>query len=311
MVKSSDDRPKMPRRPPNTLKKPAARAAAGTELVVITGMSGSGKASVLKALEDLGYYAVDNLPVELISNFAELARESAQIQRAALVADIREGRSLPRLPGILKALKRSLPTRVIFLEASDEALLRRFSETRRPHPLGKESTVKAAITAERRRLKPIRELADMVVDTTKFNVHELRAHVTRRFQREPRDKNILVSCVSFGYKNGVPEEADLVFDVRFLPNPHFIPKYRPLTGRDAAVARYIRSFPQTRQFIRKVADMLEYLLPHYVREGKSYLTIGFGCTGGQHRSVMMAEEVQRRLAAAGYRVKVQHRDSPK
>ncbi|HSE47921.1 MAG TPA: RNase adapter RapZ [Terriglobales bacterium] len=283
----------------------------GTELVVITGMSGSGKASVLKALEDLGYYSVDNMPVELIPNFAELVRESAQIPRAALVADIREGHALPRLPGILRSLKRALPTRVIFLEASDEALLRRFSETRRPHPLGKGSTVKAALAAERRRLKPIRGLADMVVDTTKFNVHELRAHITRRFAREPRDKNIMVSCVSFGYKNGVPAEADLVFDVRFLPNPHFIPKYRPLTGRDAAVARYIRSFPQTRQFIRKVVDMLAYLLPHYVREGKSYLTIGFGCTGGQHRSVMIAEEVQQRLARAGYRVKVQHRDSPK
>jgi UPF0042 nucleotide-binding protein len=283
----------------------------GTELVVITGMSGSGKASVLKALEDLGYYSVDNMPVELFPNFAELVRESAQIPRAALVADIREGHALPRLPGILRSLKRALPTRVIFLEASDEALLRRFSETRRPHPLGKGSTVKAALAAERRRLKPIRGLADMVVDTTKFNVHELRAHITRRFAREPRDKNIMVSCVSFGYKNGVPAEADLVFDVRFLPNPHFIPKYRPLTGRDAAVARYIRSFPQTRQFIRKVVDMLAYLLPHYVREGKSYLTIGFGCTGGQHRSVMIAEEVQQRLARAGYRVKVQHRDSPK
>ena len=274
-------------------------------------MSGSGKASVLKALEDLGYYSVDNMPVELIPNFAELVRESAQIPRAALVADIREGHALPRLPGILRSLKRALPTRVIFLEASDEALLRRFSETRRPHPLGKGSTVKAALAAERKRLKPIRGLADMVVDTTKFNVHELRAHITRRFAREPRDKNIMVSCVSFGYKNGVPAEADLVFDVRFLPNPHFIPKYRPLTGRDAAVARYIRSFPQTRQFIRKVVDMLTYLLPHYVREGKSYLTIGFGCTGGQHRSVMIAEEVQQRLARAGYRVKVQHRDSPK
>jgi len=285
--------------------------ARGTELVVITGMSGSGKASVLKAFEDLGYYAVDNLPVELIPHFAELVRESAQIQRAALVADIREGHGLGQLPGILRALKRALPTRVLFLEASEEALLRRYSETRRPHPLGKESPVKAALASERKRLRPIRELADTVIDTSKFNVHELRAHVTRRFQREPRDQSIMISCVSFGYKNGVPEEADLVFDVRFLPNPHFIPKYRPLTGRDAAVARYIRGFPQTRQFIRKVSDMLAYLLPHYVREGKSYLTIGFGCTGGQHRSVMMAEEVQQRLAKAGYRVKVLHRDCPR
>ncbi|MDP9269041.1 MAG: RNase adapter RapZ [Acidobacteriota bacterium] len=284
---------------------------AGTELVVITGMSGSGKASVLKAFEDMGYYAVDNLPVELIPHFAELARESSQIERAALVADVREGHGLSRLPAILKTLKRSLPTRVVYLEASDEALLRRFSETRRPHPLGKESPVKMAIHNERKRLRPIRAMADMVVDTTKFNVHELRAHITRRFQHAPTEKNILVSCMSFGYKNGVPEDADLVFDVRFLPNPHFIPKYRPLTGRDPAVAQYIRGFPQTRQFIRKVTDMLAYLLPHYVREGKSYLTIGFGCTGGQHRSVMIAEDVHKRLAEEGYRVKVVHRDSPK
>jgi len=279
--------------------------------VVITGMSGSGKASVLKAFEDMGYYCVDNLPVELIPHFAELARESTQIERAALVADIREGHGLPKLPAILKSLKRSLPTKVVYLEASDEALLRRFSETRRPHPLGKESSVKTAIHNERKRLRPIREMADMVVDTTRFNVHELRAHISRRFQTAPADKNILVSCVSFGYKNGVPEDADLVFDVRFLPNPHFIPKYRPLTGRDPAVARYIRGFPQTRQFIRKVTEMLAYLLPHYVREGKSYLTIGFGCTGGQHRSVMIAEDVHQRLAGSGYRGKVVHRDSPK
>ncbi|MBI2679205.1 MAG: RNase adapter RapZ [Candidatus Koribacter versatilis] len=304
-------RPKAPSKRAARRKKERRAQPRGTELVVITGMSGSGKASVLKAFEDMGYYAVDNLPVELIPHFAELARESAQIERAALVADIREGHGLPRLPAILKALKRSLPTQVVYLEANDEALLRRFSETRRPHPLGKESSVKAAIADERKRLRPIREMADVVVDTTKFNVHELRAHITRRFQQTPTDKNILVSCVSFGYKNGVPDDADLVFDVRFLPNPHFIPKYRPLTGRDPAVARYIRSFPQTRQFIRKVADMLAYLLPHYVREGKSYLTIGFGCTGGQHRSVMIAEDVQKRLAGAGYRVKVVHRDSPK
>jgi UPF0042 nucleotide-binding protein len=296
-----------PKSNPRRSDPPAAR----TGLVVITGMSGSGKASVLKAFEDMGYYCVDNLPVELIENFAELARESAFIERAALVADIREGHGLARLPSVLKNLRHTLPTKVIFMEASDEALLRRFSETRRPHPLGKHATVKSAIVSERKQLRHVRGMADMVVDTSRFNVHELRAHITRRFQQEPTDKNILVSCVSFGYKHGVPEDSDLVFDVRFLPNPHFIAKYRPLTGKDAAVARYIRSFPQTRQFIKRVADMLTYLLPHYVREGKSYLTIGFGCTGGQHRSVMIAEDVQKRLAREGYRVKVQHRDCPK
>ena len=215
------------------------------------------------------------------------------------------------LPGILKALKRALPTRVIFLEASDEALQRRFSETRRPHPLGRNASVKAAIGSERKRLRPIRELADMVVDTTNFNVHELRAHITQRFQQEPTDKHILISCVSFGYKHGVPEEADLVFDVRFLPNPHFIPKFRPFTGKHPQVAKYIRSFPQTQEFINRISDLLLYLLPHYIKEGKSYLTIAFGCTGGQHRSVMIAEEVAKRLRKSRYHVKVVHRDCPR
>ncbi len=274
-------------------------------------MSGSGKASVLKAFEDMGYYSVDNMPVELMPRFAELVRNSAEIVRAALVVDIREGRGLKRLPSILKALKRSLDTRVLFLEASTDALLRRFSETRRPHPLGTSSTVKAAINDERARLRPIRALADEVIDTSRFNVHELRAHVTNLFEREAGDKNILVSCVSFGYRNGLPEDADLVFDVRFLPNPHFVPALRPFTGKDPRVAKYILSFPQTKEFIDRTAEMLVYLLPHYVREGKSYLTIGFGCTGGQHRSVMIAEEVRRRLEEAGYRTKSVHRDCPR
>ncbi len=282
-----------------------------TALVVITGMSGSGKASVLKAFEDMGYYCVDNLPVELIPRFVELLRHSPDVARAALVVDIREGRGLKRLPGILKSLKRSLDTRVLFLEASTDALLRRFSETRRPHPLGTGSTVKTAITAERARLIPIRNLADNVVDTSRFNVHELRAHVTQLFEREASDKNILVSNVSFGYRHGLPEDADLVFDVRFLPNPHFVRALRPFTGKDPRVAKYILSFPQTQEFIDRTAEMLVYLLPHYVREGKSYLTIGFGCTGGQHRSVMIAEAVSSRLAQAGYRTKVVHRDCPR
>jgi UPF0042 nucleotide-binding protein len=297
------------------LKKPhrggSRDGRSSAELVIITGMSGSGKASALKAFEDLGYYCVDNLPVELIPRFAELAVQSAEIQRTALVVDVREGTKLERLPGILKSVKQMIPTRVIYLEASDAALLRRFSETRRPHPLGTDAPVKSALQAERRHLKPIRAIADFVIDTSKFNVHELRAHLTQQFQHQESDKNILVSCVSFGFKHGVPEDADLVFDVRFLPNPHFVPEFRPLTGKDARVAKYIRSFPQTQEFINRISELLVYLLPHYVREGKSYLTISFGCTGGQHRSVMIAEDVSRALRKAGYRVKVLHRDSPK
>jgi UPF0042 nucleotide-binding protein len=280
------------------------------ELVIISGMSGAGKASALKTFEDLGYYCVDNLPVGLITKFAELVLDSVEIERAALVVDIREGARLDKLPQIIGSLRHLLKTTFIFLEADEEALLRRYSETRRPHPLGRNSSVRASLVSERRRLAPVKALADLVVDTTKFNVHELRAMLNERFQRGNRDKNILISCVSFGYREGVPEDSDLVFDVRFLPNPHFIPKFRPFTGRHPAVAKYIRSFPQTREFIRKISELLVYLIPHYIEEGKSYLTIAFGCTGGKHRSVMIAEDVQKRLAKAGYNVKVMHRDSP-
>jgi RNase adapter protein RapZ len=283
----------------------------GSELVIITGMSGSGKASALKAFEDLGYYCVDNLPVELIPRFAELAVQSGEIPRTALVVDVREGAQLEKLPGILKTVRQMIPTRVIYLEASDSVLLRRFSETRRPHPLGTGTTVRSSLRAERKHLRAIRGIADLVIDTSKFNVHELRAHLTDRFTHASgNERSILVSCVSFGFKHGVPDDADLVFDVRFLPNPHFVPEFRPLTGRDPKVAKYIRSFPQTKEFINRISDLLVYLLPHYVREGKSYLTISFGCTGGQHRSVMIAEDVGARLKKAGYKVKVVHRDSP-
>jgi len=274
-------------------------------------MSGSGKASALKAFEDLGYYCVDNLPVGLIPGFADLVKQSAEIEKAALVADIREGEQLRRLPAIIRSLKKQLNTTVIFLEAAEDSLLRRFSETRRPHPLGKDSTVKNALSKERRMLQPIRAQADLVVDTSKFTVHELRSHIISKFTSGSTDKDILISVVSFGYKSGVPNDADLVFDVRFLPNPHFVAKFRPLTGRHPQVAKYIRSFPQTQEFIARISDLLVYLIPHYVREGKSYLTIAFGCTGGQHRSVMIAEDVKKRLAKPGYRVKVIHRDAPK
>src|SRR5213080_2573979 len=270
-------------------------ARARRELVIITGMSGSGKASVLKAFEDLGYYCVDNLPVGLIPRFAELVGQSSEIERTAIV----------------KSVKRMLPTKTIFLEADESILLRRYSETRRPHPLGTDTPVKASLIAERRHLRPIRAIADLVIDTSRFNVHELRAYITERFHKQETDKNILVSCVSFGFKHGVPEDADLVFDVRFLPNPHFVPEFRSLTGRHPRVAKYIRSFPQTKEFVQRISELLVFLLPHYIREGKSYLTISFGCTGGQHRSVMIAEEVSKRLRKSGYRVKVVHRDSPK
>jgi RNase adapter protein RapZ len=297
---------------PKRSRQPKVRIhEGGSNLVIITGMSGSGKASVLKAFEDLGYYCVDNLPIGLIPRFADLAKQSSEIEKAALVADIREGEQLKRLPAIIRGLKKQVNTTVLFLEASDDVLLRRFSETRRPHPLGKDSTVQSALNQERQRLQPIRDMADLVVDSSRFNVHELRAHITAKFTEGSTDKDILISIVSFGYKTGVPSDVDLVFDVRFLPNPHFVPEFRPLTGRHPQVAKYIRSFPQTQEFINRISELLIYLIPHYIREGKSYLTIAFGCTGGQHRSVMIGEDVKKRLAKAGYRVKVIHRDSPR
>ncbi len=308
---SGNDSGRRRRLAPRGAAKSAHDAKDTPELVIITGMSGSGKASVLKAFEDLGYYCVDNLPVELIPEFAELAMQSREIRRTALVVDVREGAKLEKLPAILKSVRRTIPTRVVFLEASDAVLLRRFSETRRPHPLGMDAPVKASLKTERRHLGAIRRLADLVIDTSKFNVHELRAHINERFHEESPGKSILVSCVSFGFRQGVPEDSDLVFDVRFLPNPHFVPEFRPLTGRHPRVAKYIRSFPQTQEFISRISDLLVYLLPHYIREGKSYLTIAFGCTGGQHRSVMIAEDVGKHLRRAGYRVKVVHRDSPR
>lgn len=288
----------------------AARLASEYDLVILTGLSGSGKLSALKAFEDLGYYSVDNLPIDLIPRFSDLIRQSSEIRRAALVVDVREGSQLDRFPSILRKVRQLLPTRLLFLEASDEALLRRFSETRRPHPLGRIDTIRRSIQSERKLLEPLRNLADVCLDTTNFNVHELRTHINGLFQPEAEEKNLLISTISFGYKNGVPQEADLVFDVRFLPNPHFIPEFRPLTGRDQKVVRYISRFPETKEFIQKVKDLLLFLLPHYVQEGKSYLSIAFGCTGGQHRSVMMAERIQQLLQDEGYHVKCIHRDIP-
>lgn len=279
--------------------------------MIVTGISGSGKASALKAFEDLGFHAVDNLPLELLLNFAGLVRKSAEVQRAAIVVDIREGTTLDRLPDILKSVKKLLPTRVVFLDAQDAVLVRRYSETRRPHPLGRLETVSRSIVEERQLLDPIRNVADTLIDTSNFNVHELRAHIVDRFGQEDETKRLLVSCLSFGFKNGVPVDADMVFDVRFLPNPHFVPAYRKLTGLDPKVAAFVRKFPQSREFLDKVTELMLYLLPHYVQEGKSYLTVAFGCTGGQHRSVMMAEEMSKRLKKAGYQVKALHRDMPR
>lgn len=278
-------------------------------LVIITGLSGSGKGSILRALEDLGYYCVDNLPIPLIPIFADLyGRSGGEVQRAALGVDIREGEALEDFPGLFERLRKSLSATLVFVEAGDDALVRRFSETRRPHPLGADRPVREGIARERALLKPIRVLADIVIDTTRFTPHELRQFVVDRLAETDRQRPLLISLMSFGYRYGLPPDADLVFDVRFLPNPNFVPAYKPLTGKDGRVARYVLSFPQTAEFIRRVGRLLAYLIPHYAGEGKSYLTIAFGCTGGRHRSVAIARAIGRQLGRTGQRVKVNHRD---
>jgi RNase adapter protein RapZ len=281
------------------------------ELVIITGLSGSGKGSVLKALEDLGFYAVDNLPVELIPKFAELTYNNPSIRAAALVVDIREGAGLKAFPKVFSAIAKTVTARLIFLEADDDAIVRRFSETRRPHPLGTNKSITRSIESERAQLASIRAMADLTINTSRFTVHQLRDFIGERFRGQRDESAIQIYVTSFGFRNGVPPDSDLVFDVRFLPNPNYIPRFKHLTGKNPGVARYIRSFPQTAEFMTRITDLLVYLLPHYIREGKSYLTISFGCTGGQHRSVMIADEVRKALMTAGYKAKVTHRDAPK
>ena len=290
--------------------KPRTKREAN-QLVILTGLSGSGKSTVLKAFEDMGFYCVDNMPVGLIPIFAELNEAGeGNFSRAALLVDAREGAQLQKLPGLLMHLRKDHPISLVFIEANDDALLRRYSETRRPHPLGKDYSVRESLHHERELMAPIRKLADLVIDSTQFNVHELRNFITRRF-KSPDRHSMLISVVSFGYKYGVPVDADLIFDVRFLPNPHFVPALRKFTGRDAKVRRFIRSFPQTGEFLKRMESLLAYLMPHYIEEGKSYLTIAFGCTGGKHRSVMLAEEIKKALEKRQYASKVFHRDIEK
>ena len=293
-------------------RRPKARNSdhSARQLVILTGLSGSGKGSVLNTFEDLGFYCVDNLPVALIPTFSELYVEGVEIERAALLVDAREGEQIARLPAIYRKLSAEQPATLVFVEASDEVLKRRFSETRRPHPLSNGGSIAEGIAAERHRMAPIRRMADVIIDTSKFNIHELRQFIIDKFQR-PGSRPLLVSVVSFGFRYGIPSDADLVFDVRFLPNPHFVPKLRPFSGKDAKVARYIRSFPQTGEFLRRIESLLTYLIPLYIREGKSYLTVALGCTGGRHRSVALAEVIRRYLQTKKYSAKVVHRDIEK
>ena len=290
----------------------AARTAVTSRFVVLTGLSGSGKSQAIRALEDLGYFCVDNLPVTLLPMLAELTlRAGTEISRAAVVVDVREGKMLKEFPRVYRRLKkrRNLNPALIFLEAAEPTLVRRFSETRRPHPLSPDRSAIEGIREERTAMRAIRKLADHVVDTTEMTVHELRHAFTGVAAGSSPGSELVVTILSFGFKHGIPVDSDLLFDVRFLPNPHFVPKLRPHTGRDAEVVRYLDRSDATHEFLEHTLNLLKFLIPQYVHEGKRYLTIGIGCTGGRHRSVAIADALRKGLSGlAGVRLRVKHRD---
>jgi UPF0042 nucleotide-binding protein len=275
-------------------------------------MSGAGKSQAIRALEDLGYFCVDNLPIALIPTFAELTLAGVgDAKRAAVVVDVREGRALARFPAIYRKLKLQAPNgiRLVFLDAADAALLRRFSETRRPHPLAKGQSVKEGVRHERRQLEPLRRLADQVLDTSALNVHDLRRRILESTGGGDKTLPLVVNILSFGFRHGVPADADLVFDVRFLPNPHFVRALRPWTGRSRKVSRYVLRAPAARKFLQLSAALLRFLVPQYKAEGKAYLTVAIGCTGGRHRSVTIAEALAAQLRRIrGIELRVRHRD---
>jgi UPF0042 nucleotide-binding protein len=280
--------------------------------VIITGLSGSGKGTFLRALEDRGYFCVDNLPVGLLSKFYELTLKSEdEATKVAMVIDVREGEILRQLPVIYDELKKQegLKASLWFLEASEAALVRRFSETRRPHPVNPDRPVSESIARERELLAPIREIADHILDTSALTIHELRKHAHSVFGEQ--EARLLILLVSFGFKFGVPTVSDLVFDVRFLPNPHFVPHLKALSGADFAVIEFMNDKTETGQFLARLEGFLDFLIPQYEKEGKSYVTVSIGCTGGRHRSVFITNEVAKHFESLGYRVRVTHRDSEK
>ena len=283
------------------------------QLVIITGLSGSGMSSAMNVFEDLGYFCVDNLPVQLIPSFVQLfEHRESHITHAALGVNIREGEFLKRFPEEYARLRgrADIETTVIFLEASDAALQRRYSETRRPHPIG-EGTVLEAIAEERKALEQVRALADIVVDTSDHNVHSLRGFLKKRFSSEFSDSSPEITVMSFGYKHGVPIDADIMLDVRFLPNPHFVPELKEFTGNDKPVIGFLEQHAEVGETVKRFSGLLDYLIPLYHREGKSYVTIAIGCTGGKHRSVYTANQLGRHLNQQGFHVHVIHRDTKK
>jgi UPF0042 nucleotide-binding protein len=281
--------------------------------VILTGLSGAGKTQAIRALEDLGYFCVDNLPTQMIPTMADLAtREEASVGKVAIVVDVREGGFLAQFPRVYRKLKTRGPVTptLIFLEASDAALVRRFSESRRPHPLAPDRSVSEGIAEERQKLKSIRSMANLILDTSNLTVHEFRDTFMGISRGGGAKASMVVNLVSFGYKHGIPLDADLVFDLRCLPNPYFVDALRNLTGRDQAVIRYMRRHPATREFTARLETFLMFSLPYYVQEGKAYLTIAVGCTGGRHRSVMVAETLKRSLAGIkSIKLRVTHRDT--
>ena len=280
-------------------------------LVVITGLSGSGKSYVQATLEDLGFYCTDNLPIELIEPYLDEVMEHEKADRVGIVVDVRTHDFATLFPAFYRdRLKKRAPNAMlIFLEASDEVLARRYSETRRPHPMAKDRPVLDAIQEERAALTEVKSLADMVLDTSAFSVHELKAEVMRRFDMPGERPHMLVTIISFGFKHSLPYNLDLLFDVRFLPNPHFVAELRPRTGLDPEVVGYLEAQPEFGDFYRRLYDFVSYVLPQYEKEMKSYLTIGIGCTGGKHRSVAIAQRLSDDLSRAGYSVETVHRDS--
>ncbi|MDO8677598.1 MAG: RNase adapter RapZ [Acidobacteriota bacterium] len=279
--------------------------------IVLTGLSGSGKSQAIRALEDLGYYCVDNLPVSLLPVMAELSERQSEHYRVAVVMDIREPRFVSDFPKVYRKLKtnKRLAPRLIFLEADHAELVRRFSASRRPHPLAPDRPVTEGLSEERATLRGIKALADKVIDTTKLNVHELRQALLEMVSGKKQASKLVLTFMSFGFTSGPPAEADLMFDVRFLKNPHWVPALRPQTGKDPAVAAYIRRQPTARAAIKRLTSLLRWLVPLYVEEGKSYLTVAIGCTGGRHRSVYFAEALKRELSGIkGVQSRVRHRD---
>jgi len=295
-------------RPQPVAGPPAGTVPGSVEFIIVSGLSGAGKSQATHALEDLGFFCVDNLPPALIPKFAEIIQESqGRIRRVALVIDVRGGEFFGTLDAALAALgAMGIHFQILFLDASDEVLVRRFEETRRKHPLG--GSILDGIRTERKRLQPLKERAHKIVDTTGLSARELKVELADTFLREPDQHTLIVSVTTFGYKHGIPLDADLVFDVRFLPNPHYVEALRALPGHSPEVRAFVTGWEETKEFQRRLHDLLGYLLPRYTEEGKTHLTIAIGCTGGRHRSVVIGEDLAKFLRTAGYPVRIKHRD---